>query len=504
MHDHRVKILLNHKASFESIFDALPALIYCKDTDGRIVCVNEAFVAQFNMKKADFEGQLAKDLFPRAAGHLMRNDMDIIETGIPQKKMYLSYETPAGQRWAHTYKFPFRDTDGTIIGIIGYATDITEIKQMQDELEQSEQKYRNFFETARDCIYITALDGTILEFNDAAVEMFGYESKEELTQVPVQDLYKNSEDRIRLQDQIAREGMADRFPVDMLRKNGSVIHGLITALPIKDANDRICGYQGTVHDVTELKKAEAQRNLLEAELRQAQKMEAVAKLSGGIAHDFNNLLFTIMGSIELAQSFTDTGQAKQLDRAYRACLEAKQLIRRFLELSESPLALKSRGSITELIQHALGPRIDTSDRIHYEIQIAGGLYRSAFVYDQMLQVMENLLSNAESALAEGGTITVAAKNIELAVGLLDKGKSLAPGKYVEIDVSDTGVGIPADQIDKIFDPYFSTQNKPSSKGQGLGLTTVYATIKRHKGGITVDSKPGEGTTVTLYLPAAEV
>jgi len=504
MHDHRVKFLLNHKASFESIFDALPALVYCKDIEGRIVCVNEAFVAQFNMKKSDFEGQLVKDLFPRAAGHLMRNDMDIIETGIPQKKMCLSYETPAGQRWAHTYKFPFRDTDGTIIGIIGYASDITEIKQMQDELEQSEQKFRNFFETARDCIYITALDGTILEFNEAAVEMFGYGSKEELMQVPVQDLYKNPEDRTRLQAQIAQEGMADRFPIDLLRKDGTVIHSLITALPVKDANDRICGYQGTVDDVTELKKAEAQKNLLEAELRQAQKMEAIAKLSGGIAHDFNNLLFTIMGSIELAQGFTDTGQAKQLDRAYRACLEAKQLIRRFLELSESAPASKSKGSIAELIQQALGPRIDVSDRIHYEIQISGGLYRAAFVYDQMLQVMENLLSNAESALPEGGTITVAAKNIELAGGILDKGKSLAPGKYVKIDVADTGVGIPEDQIDKIFDPYFSTHKNPSNKGQGLGLTTVYAAMKRHKGGIAVNSEPGVGTTVTLYLPASEV
>lgn len=504
MHAPRVKTLLAHKASFESVLDALPALIYCKDTEGCIVCVNEAFAAQFNMKKADFEGKMVKDLFSRTAAHLMRNDADIIATGTPQKRMFLSYETPDGKRWAHTYKFPFRDTDGTIIGVIGYATDITEIKQMQDELQQREQKYRNFFETALDCIYITALDGSILETNDAALEMFGYATKDELMGVSVQNLYKNQEDRKRLQAKIERDGMADRFPVDLLRKDGSVVHALITALPIKDASGEIFGYQGTVHDVTELKEAEAQKNLLEAELRQAQKMEAVAKLSGGIAHDFNNLLFTIMGSIELAQSFRDTPQAKQLDRAYRACLEAKQLIRRFLELSERPPSLKSRGSIAEMVQHALSSRIDASDRIHYKIQIAGGLYRADFVYDQMLQVMENLLSNAENALTDGGTITVTARNIELESGLLDSGKFLAPGKYVKISVSDNGMGIPEDQIDKIFDPYFSTHKNPANKGQGLGLTTVYATIKRHKGGITVESTPGEGTTVTFYLPAAEV
>src|SRR6056297_2068598 len=495
MQNDPAKTLLSHKACLESLFDKLPALIYCKDTQGRIVCVNDALAASFHMTKADFEGKFTKDFPPQATGQLLADDANIIRTGNAEENMFLPYETPDGQRWAYAYKFPFRDMDGTIIGIIGFAMDVTELKRMQTELKRNEEKYRNFFETTKDCVYITTLDGTILEFNNAALEMFGYESKEQLKAVPVQDLYKDPQDRKRLQEKIARDGMVDKLPIVMRRKNDQLMHVQITALPLKDDNGDIYGYQGTIHDITALEKVEAQQKMLEAELRQAQKMEAVAKLSGGIAHDFNNLLFTIMGSIELAQSFTDTGQAKQLDRAYRACLEAKQLIRRFLELSESPLALKSRGSITELIQHALGPRIDTSDRIHYEIQIAGGLYRSAFVYDQMLQVMENLLSNAESALAEGGTITVAAKNIELAVGLLDKGKTLAPGKYVEIDVADTGVGIPADQIDKIFDPYFSTQNNPSSKGQGLGLTTVYATIKRHKGGITVDSKPGEGTTV---------
>lgn len=502
MQNHPAKILLSQKVSLESIFDTLPALIYCKDTEDRIICVNEALAAAFHMTKADFEGKLIKEILPQAPGHLMENDAEILRTGVPEKSMFLSYETPDGERWAHAYKFPFRDTDGTIIGIIGFAMDITELKQVQRELKRSEEKYRNFFETAKDCIYITALDGTILELNDAAVEMFGYESKEELIAVPVQDLYKNPEDRDKMRQEILRDGMVDKFPVDMKRKDGQVIHVLITALPLKDDGGRMWGYQGTIHDVTELEKAEAQQKLLEAELRQAQKMEAVAKLSGGIAHDFNNLLFTIMGSIEMAQSSEGDDQTKQLDRAYRACLEAKQLIRRFLVLSENAPSDNSRGSIVEMIQRATDPRVISSGRIHYEIQVAGGLYRVAFVYDQLLQVMENLLSNAENALVNGGTITVAAKNVELDGDMLELGKSLAPGRYVKISVSDNGVGIPEDQIDKIFDPYFSTHKSPSSKGQGLGLTTVYATVKRHKGDILVDSRPGEGTTVSIYLPAA--
>ena len=501
MNDHWGKGLPSYKAFLENIFDSLPALVYCKDSEDRIVYVNEAFAMKFEMEKGDFEGKQIKDLAAKAAGDLMQNDRDIIKTGTPQKKLYFSYEPPAGKRWAHVYKSPFLNTEGEIIGVIGFATDVTEIKQMQDELKRNEERFRSYFETSRDCIYITSLDGTILELNEAAVETFGYASKESLMEVSVQDLYKNPEDRDKLRQKVARDGLADKYPVDMKRKDGQVIHALITAIPVKDENGRICAYQGTIHDITELKKAEAQKNLLEAELRQAQKMEAIAKLSGGISHDFNNLLFTIMGSIELAQSYAEGSQAKQLNRAYRACMEAKQLIRRFLELSESSPAGQFGGSIAELVQKAVGARIALSNRIHYEIQISSGLYRVAFVYDQLLKALGNLLSNAENALPEGGTITVCAKNVDLERGMLNLQKSMAPGKYLKISVSDNGVGIPEDKIEKIFDPYFSTHNNPSSKGHGLGLTTVYATIKRHKGGITVDSTPGGGTTVSLYLPA---
>jgi len=501
MNNHHAKSLLSHKAYLEIVFDALPALVYCKDTEGRIVCVNDAYAVKFNMAKVDFEGKTVEDLFPKSAGHLMANDADVIKTGAPQKNMFLSYETSSGEAWVQACKLPFRDKDGEIIGVIGFAIDIPDLGQIQDELKNRKEGFRSFFKTARDCIYITSLDGKILEINDAAIEIFGYESKEALMAVPVKDLYSNPEDRDRLRQKIARDGMVNKFPIDMRRKDGQVIHAVITAMPIKDNSGEIYGYHGTAHDITELKKAEERKLLLEAELRQAQKMEAVAKLSGGIAHDFNNLLFTIMGSIELAKSFADAGQAKQLDRAYRASLEAKQLIRRFLELSERAPAKKSQGSLGELVQRAVSSRIAESKAIHYEIQISEQLYEVAFVYDQLLQVMENLLSNAENALPDGGTITVAAKNMDLERGMASQRKLLAPGKYIKISVSDNGIGIPEEKIEKIFDPYFSTHSNPSSKGHGLGLTTVYAAVKRHKGGITVDSKPGEGTTVVLYLPA---
>jgi len=231
-------------------------------------------------------------------------------------------------------------------------------------------------------------------------------------------------------------------------------------------------------------------------------MRAVTSLAGGIAHDFNNLLFAIMGNIEMAQHFSGTSQAARLDRAYQSCLEAKQLIRRFLEMAESDWIGKQTRPIADMIQQAVNTRLQESARIQYKIKLSGGLYSASYAYDQMLQVMANILSNAEQAIPGGGTITVSAENVAVQDELLTGPTPLRPGKYLKISIADTGIGIPADILDRIFDPYFTTRREPASRGHGLGLTTVMAVVKRHKGNISVESVPGKGTIVTLYLPAA--
>jgi len=377
-----------------------------------------------------------------------------------------------------------------------------ELKKVLDGLRISEEKYRNVFKTAMDCLYITALDGKIIEVNEAGVALFGYESMEELLKRPVTELYENPGDRQELMNKIQRDGWAGNEPVKLKKKNGAVIDTLITALPIKDDAGDMIGFQGCIRDITHLRQVEAEKEAMAVELKRAQKMEVVAMLAGGVAHDFNNLLFGIMGSIELAKLNATGKQLQQLARAYDACLDAKNLIAQFLELTAGSMSAKKPGSIAQVIQESVESRAKVKTHIDYRLDLAGDLLPVTFVVEQMSLAVSHLLSNAEDAMPGGGVLSISAENITIAEKKVLGSATLQPGNYVKISISDLGDGIAPEILERIFDPYFSTKSRPAEKGRGLGLTIVYAIIKRHKGQIVFESRPKAGTTVIIFLPAA--
>jgi two-component system, cell cycle sensor histidine kinase and response regulator CckA len=377
-----------------------------------------------------------------------------------------------------------------------------ELNKVLEGLRINEEKYRNVFKTATDCLYITALDGQIIEVNESGVALFGCENMNELLQVPVTELYEDAGTRQELMDKIAREGWASNHPVNLKTKQGALIHALVTALPIKNDTGRIIGFQGCIRDITHLKQIEAEKEALAVELKRAQKMEVIAMLAGGVAHDFNNLLFAIMGNVELAKLKATVGQAQQLDRAIGACMEAKNLIAQFLEMTAGTMSAKAPGSIAQVILETVATRSKLKTHIHYSLNLAANLMPVVFVIEQMHVAMGHLLSNAEDAMPGGGILSISAENMTLAEKKILESSTLQPGAYVKISISDQGDGIPAEILERIFDPYFSTKHRPTEKGRGLGLTIVYAIIKRHKGHIVFESRPKTGTTVIIYLPAA--
>jgi len=362
-------------------------------------------------------------------------------------------------------------------------------------------KYHAFFKAARECLFITTLEGKIIEINDAGLELFGYASLEEMLNVSVPELYENTDDRSQVMEKVAMYGCAKGCPVNFKKKNGAIIHTLITALPIQNDAGAIIGYQGAIEDITALKQIEAEKAALETEVRRAQKMEVAAMLAGGLAHDFNNLLFAIMGSIELAKFQAAGKQLQQLTRAYDSCMEAKDLIAQFLALTAGSMSAKKTDSIAQLIQKIIAGRAQSKKHIDYRLNLAGDLSRAVFVYEQMNLAIEHLLSNAEESMLNGGILSISAENATLSEKKVSGPSILQPGKYVKISVSDQGPGIPSEYLDKIFDPYFTTKLRSNEKGHGLGLTIVYAIIRRHKGNIFIESGPRTGTTVTVYLPA---
>ena len=231
----------------------------------------------------------------------------------------------------------------------------------------------------------------------------------------------------------------------------------------------------------------------------ARNLESLAILADGLAHDFNNLLMTILGNVSLARN-----QLKPADKPYgrlmeaeRACMAGKELTRRLITFSKSSGPSKKVLSIPALLKECtavVGAHIDV------KFLLADGLRSVEADEEQIKQVFAHILINAKEAMGEGGTITIRGDNVIL-TGQEDL--PLAAGNYVRLLLSDTGTGIAKENLSKIFDPYFTTKERGTERGAGLGLAIVYSVLKKHGGYITVESTVGRGTTFCLYLPALE-
>jgi PAS domain S-box-containing protein len=313
------------------------------------------------------------------------------------------------------------------------------------------------------------------------------------------------EDRIRMDQAVAEhlEGRNPRYEAEfrVLQPDGQTRWLLTRGQCFRDANGRPLRMAGSVTDITARKRAEEQNQLLEAQLRQAHKLEAIGTLAGGIAHDFNNILGAILGYGEMAQKSAPEGSAtrRYLDNVLNAGNRAKALVERILAFSRSgmgervPVHVQSVVRETaDLLRAALPASIDF--RVHLD---AGD---SSIIGDptQIHQVVMNLCTNAMQTMRDGGTLDISLKRvIEQAPRILSSG-TLAPGDYLCLGVSDTGAGIEPEVMERIFDPFFTT--KGVGGGTGLGLSLVHGIVNDLSGGIDVHSELGKGTTFNIYLP----
>ena len=249
------------------------------------------------------------------------------------------------------------------------------------------------------------------------------------------------------------------------------------------------GAIAVVSDITDKKHMEQQ-------LRQAQKMEAIGLLAGGIAHEFNNILTAIVGNVSLAKMYLnkDDKAYGKLAEAEKASMRARNLTLQLLTFSRGGAPLKRTVSLPKILTECCNdPQRNPAQRC--EIKVDEDLWPVEVDEGQIIHAIKNLLANAEQSMLAGGLIQIFAKNHTIADGA---GLPVKPGKYVELTVTDQGVGISEEHLSKIFDPYFTTKGK----GGGLGLTVAYSIVKSHKGYISVKSEPNKGTTFHVYIPAS--
>ncbi len=242
---------------------------------------------------------------------------------------------------------------------------------------------------------------------------------------------------------------------------------------------------------------------VEKERLKAQKLESLGVLAGGIAHDFNNLLTAIMGNLSLAYLEVSRDKLeKLLDEVMEASKRASQLTRKLLTFAKGGIPETTLGSIAEVVRSSAEFSLGRNSNCRSKIILPSDLRLAIMDSGQIAQVIQNLVINAKQAMTTGGDIVVKAENVDL---VSNNTHGLSEGPYVHISVQDTGVGIPEENIEKIFEPYFSTKsgNVEEEGGSGLGLAVVYSVIKNHKGKITVESKRGRGTIFHILLPAVE-
>jgi signal transduction histidine kinase len=246
------------------------------------------------------------------------------------------------------------------------------------------------------------------------------------------------------------------------------------------------------------------KHRMEKELLQAKKLEAVGMLAGGIAHDFNNLLAVILGNIELLKDNIKppVGISDFLDEIKTASLQARELTKQLITFSKARSPVKKIGSIEGLIKNTINLNpLRSNFKIEYFF--LRNLWFVEFDEAQMKYALNSLIVNAFEAMPEGGPIYVRAENFEIRSEVTEQSLSLSLGRYVKVSIRDGGIGIPKEHLPMIFDPYFSTKERGTQKGMGLGLSITYSFIKQHEGHITVESEFGVGTTFTLYLLAHE-
>jgi two-component system cell cycle sensor histidine kinase/response regulator CckA len=373
--------------------------------------------------------------------------------------------------------------------------DVTERKKTQEALSRSEASFRSLVEGAPYGIYRATTTGQFLEANPALQRMLGYESPQELFKADLAtQIFRHAADYQRMNEFLTESKEMKDMELEWQRRDGETMVVRCSG-QLVNAKDGGPGYfEVFAEDVTE-------RRTLERQLRMAQKMEAIGRLSGGIAHDFNNLLGVIIGYSGVLKKSLDKSEptyeyATEIEKAgQRAASLTRQLLAfsRQQVLTPSVLSLNSLVSDMEkMLPRLLGEDINVSLSLHAEL---GNVKADQ---SQIEQVIMNLAVNARDAMPSGGKLQIQTANIEMDHAFLRDHPGSHAGSYVMLEISDSGTGMTAETIAHIFEPFFTT--KGVGEGTGLGLATVYGVVKQSNGYIWVDSTVGKGSAFQIYLP----
>jgi len=477
---------------FSAVVESSNDAIITQALNGTITGWNAAAERLFGYAEQEAVGQHSSLIVPPHR----RNEVDDLLARVGRGERIEHFETVRVHKDGHnvdvSLRFsPLRSAAGAIIGASKIARDITESKRTQTALTREMEERQRVFETSQDLILVTDSIGNYVQVSPSVAKILGYTPEEMIGHSAVDFIHPDDLDPTRQEMRAARRGLQVRnFEARYPHKEGHII----TLNWMGSWSEPVQRHFFIGRDLTDKRAAEAQ-------MRQAQKMDAIGQLTGGVAHDFNNILTVITGTIGiLADAVADRPELVSIaklidDAAERGAQLTKHLLAFARKQPLQPVEIDINSLVlgaAKLLHPTLGEQIEISPRLTQDA------WPALVDPNQLTTAVLNLALNARDAMPGGGKLVLETSNVHLDEDYASMNTEVAPGDYAMIAVSDTGTGIPADLLEKVFDPFFTT--KEVGKGTGLGLSMVFGFVKQSGGHIKIYSEEGHGTTVKIYLP----
>jgi two-component system, cell cycle sensor histidine kinase and response regulator CckA len=479
---------------FKFSLDQAPSA-YWHDASGRFLYANESGCRELGYELQELLQLRVHDINPRVIPERWQKVWESIKSGgaIRMESRHRRKDGTVFPVEVSSTYFQYGDKEYCT----AFVFDITERKQAEQALRDSEEKFRKAFMTGTDAFSISTIEeGLIIECNKEFENLFGYSRDEILGKTTLQlNLYSDPVDRTRIISMVQTDGHVKDFELRGRRKNGDAIYASFSGALVSINNKPHC--LAVIRDITEHRQ-------LEEQFRQAQKMKAIGQLAGGVAHDFNNILSGIMMNIGLIENRPHLDS--QIEQAFK---ELKSEVNRAASLTRQ-LLLFSRRSVMDMKMLDLNEIVANMHKMlarligeHIKLRFNRCDHLPIIKADtgMLEQVIMNLAVNARDAMPKGGTITISIDTVEVGREEIKNHPEIRPGRFVRLSVSDTGCGMDEDTRKRLFEPFFTT--KELGKGTGLGLATIYGIVARHHGWVDVISEISKGATFRIFLPANE-
>ena len=492
---------MKDREKFRNLVEDINAVIFATDPKGVVVYISPIIYAFTGIRPEEFMGrEFMTVIHPEDQRRLQKSHERVISGGL-QSIEYRIRHKHHGYCWVRSFSRPLLN-NGIFRGLRGVMVDITGLKSAEAAYRESEQRYQTIVESIEEGYFEVDLKGYLSFVNNPLCRIVGY-SRDQLQFTHFRKYFPRATAHylFRLFNRVYRSGIATTNQDFEAHRNGQRMILEISASLVSDREGLPTGFRGMLRDITHLRRAEEERQELEEQLHHAQRLEAIGTLAGGIAHDFNNILMGMQGNISLLLMRTPPANPllEKVRNIERYIKDGAGLTRQLLDFART----KQRQTLVTDLNELIRKTAKMFGRTKREITIHTSRLAASWPVKvnpgQIEQVLMNLFVNAWQAMPDGGRLTIETKDCQLDMKSVHP-FGLNPGRYVRVNVLDTGIGMTEAILPKIFNPFFTTKER--GRGTGLGLSSAYGIVKNHRGFIKAASREGEGSEFTLFLPAS--